>query len=248
VCEVLNVLMGRVGFDPMGTNAPGSFEGFADGRATFFRKLAKNQNKEWFLAHKAEYEEGYAAPMLALVSEAREALDSAYPTFELGAPKVFRLHRDVRFSADKTPYKTHVGGVLVLGGAKVSHAMAAALYVQVGTETFAGAGTYGMDPPALARYRAALLDEDRGPRLAKKVLGLTKKGYTLGAKESLKKVPRGVPEDHPRADLLKQKGLVFLFPPLEPATLTTRALLRTLVRHGRVVAEAVAELAEIAEG
>lgn len=226
----------------------GKFTGFADGRGSFFHKLAKNQNKEWFGAHKAEYEEGFANPMMALVTEVREAIDGSYPEFELGAPKVFRIHRDVRFSSDKTPYKTHVGGVLVLGSAKVSHTMPTALYVQIGQETFAGAGTYGMDPPTLAKYRAALLDDARGAKLAKLVAKLEKKGYALAAKESLKKVPRGVPEDHPRAELLKMKGLVLMFPPLDASEIASRALLRTLVGHAKAVAETVSYVASIVDG
>ncbi len=219
------------------------FTGFADEKGSFFRALAKNQNREWFAAHKADYEVGWSGPMAALLAEARESLDAAYPDFELGPGKVFRLHRDVRFSADKSPYKTHVGGIVPLGNTKFTVDMAAALYVQLGTESFAAAGTYGMAPPALARYREAVLDETSGPELARIVSALEKKGFTLGSMDTLKKAPRGVPVDHPRVELLKRKGLVVMFPALEPGELVSRKVLATLVRHAKAAAPLVRWLA-----
>src|SRR5262249_7550538 len=116
------------------------FEGFADAQMKFFHALAKHQDRDWFAKHKAEYEEGWAKPMAALLAEVAAKLDGAYATVELDAPKVFRLHRDVRFSADKSPYKTNVSGVLVAKrGGKVTESPAA-VYVQLGTESFVGAG------------------------------------------------------------------------------------------------------------
>lgn len=220
-----------------------AFSGFADTKGSFFRALAKNQNREWFAAHKSDYQTGWLEPMEALLAEAREALDSAYPDFELGPGKVFRLHRDVRFSADKSPYKTHVGGIVPLGNTKFTVDMAAALYVQLGTESFAAAGTYGMAPPALARYREAVLDDTSGGELATIVKGLEKKGFTLGSMDTLKKAPRGVPVDHPRVELLKRKGLVVMFPALEPSELVSRKVLTTLVRHAKAAAPLVRWLA-----
>jgi uncharacterized protein (DUF2461 family) len=88
------------------------FEGFADARMKFFHALSKHQDRAWFAGHKAEYEAGWATPMQGLLAEARAKLDSAYPHVELAEPKVFRLHRDVRFAADKSPYKTNVSGVV----------------------------------------------------------------------------------------------------------------------------------------
>src|SRR5947207_12419980 len=71
-----------------GGAAPARFEGFADGDMKFFRALAKHQDRDWFAKHKAEYEEGWAAPMAALLGEVRAAIDSAYPDCELAEPKV----------------------------------------------------------------------------------------------------------------------------------------------------------------
>ncbi|MBK6460486.1 MAG: DUF2461 domain-containing protein [Myxococcales bacterium] len=215
-----------------------SFTGFADTKGSFFQALAKHQDREWFAAHKAEYEAGWASPMATLLAEAREALDGEYPDFELGAPKVFRIHRDVRFSADKSPYKPHASGALSLGHDKVKMDVAVALYLQVGTETFAGAGTYGMEAPALARFRA-VVQSDRGEELTQLLRPLEKKGFTLESMGMLKRAPRGVDPGHPRVELLKRKGLVVVFPALAPEELTSRKALTTLVKHAKAAAPVV---------
>jgi uncharacterized protein (TIGR02453 family) len=203
---------------------PARFEGFADAKMKFFRALAKNQDRTWFAAHKDEYEEGWAKPMAAFLHELRNKIDAAYPDVELSEPKVFRIHRDVRFSADKSPYKTAVSGVITARrGGKVTESPAA-FYVQLGMETFVGAGLYMMDSPTLARYRTALLDDARGGKLAKQVRELEKKGFSTSAGEELKAAPRGVDPAHPRIDLLKKKGLVVSFPPIPSGAITGRGL------------------------
>src|SRR5690242_8529938 len=89
---------------------PAPFEGFADREGRFFRALARNQNRAWFERHRREYETGWLAPMKALLAEVRERIDPFFRRHPLGEPKVFRIYRDVRFSKDKAPYKTHIGG------------------------------------------------------------------------------------------------------------------------------------------
>lgn len=121
------------------------FEGFADQGASFFKRLEKNQNKTWFDAHKAEYEDGWLRPMQALLSEARAALDKAYAHAELGEPHVMRIYRDVRFSKDKSPYKTWIGGGVPLASSGKTRMpdVPSALYFHVGAkELIAGAGLY----------------------------------------------------------------------------------------------------------
>lgn len=217
------------------------FTGFADQAGSFFRRLAKNQDRAWFAAHKAEYEEGWQRPLDALLRDVREAIDGAYPHVDLAEPRVLRIHRDVRFSKDKSPYKTHVaGGVnLAVGDASMTEAPAA-VFLQVGaTEGFGGAGLYAMDPEKLARFRAAVLDDGRGKELARIVSGLEKKGFTLGAAETLKKVPKGVDPDHPRASLLRHKGLVVMYPGFDRAALTSRAVRDWLVKTSKQAAPLV---------
>jgi len=202
------------------------FEGFADGDAKFFKSLAKKNNREWFLAHKAAYEEGWNAPMKLLLEDVRAAIDKAYAHCDLDQPKVFRIFRDVRFSKDKTPYKTHVGGFLPLvrRGKKATD-LPMALYFHVGAdETFAAAGHYMMEPDSLARFRKAVADDKRGKELEKIVAGLVKKGFKPDSHDSYKRVPKGYAEDHPRAEMLKRKGLIATFPAVPKALLTSAKL------------------------
>src|SRR5580765_3376103 len=122
------------------------FTGFADRDARFFKALAKHQDRDWFAAHRDEYEEGWLAPMKALLAEVRTKLVPRYAHEEIAAPKVFRIHRDVRFSKDKAPYKTHIGGYLGIAGSGAGPSGAAALYVHVAPdELFVAAGQYMMD-------------------------------------------------------------------------------------------------------
>ncbi len=225
---------------PKAAAAPAApFEGFADAKLSFFRALAKHQDRDWFAAHKHEYEEGWLAPMHALLGEARELLAPAYGKLQLAEPKVMRIYRDVRFSKDKSPYKTYIGGgVSLLGRGNLGEAPAA-LYLHAGLEMdggragcFGAAGMYGMMPDALARFREALLDDRRGGAIAAVVAQLEKKGFRVTAMETTKKVPRGVDPDHPRAELLKKKGLVVTFE-APAASIPKRALLSWAVGQAR---------------
>src|SRR5437762_1849761 len=100
---------------PRSAAAPAAFAGFSDTRAKFFRELAKHQDRTWFKAHQAEYERLWHEPMQALLEELHARLDPLFRKPRLAPPKIFRLQRDIRFSADKSPYKTHIAGVLHLG-------------------------------------------------------------------------------------------------------------------------------------
>jgi uncharacterized protein (TIGR02453 family) len=219
------------------------FSGFADTRGRFFGELALHNDRGWFEVHRGEYEAGWLAPMRALLAGVRPRLASAYPGQRLGEPKVFRIHRDVRFGRDKTPYKTHVGGLIPVGGPATSRSQVevpVALYFQVGfDELFAGSGLYGMDPATLARHRRAVVDARRGAELGRLVAGLVRKGWALEARESTKRVPAGLDPEHPRADLLRMKGLVAMAPPLERRLLVRRELVDALARRARAAAPLV---------
>jgi uncharacterized protein (TIGR02453 family) len=208
----------------------GTFSGFADTEGKFFKALAKKNDRDWFLAHKAEFEEGWNAPMKALLGELRGIIDAAYERCDLDEPKVFRIFRDVRFSKDKSPYKTHVGGYIPLArqGKKATD-LPMAVYFHVGAgETFAAAGHYMMEKESLQRFRAAIADDKRGKELSRILAALAKKGFVAEAHERSKKVPKGFPEDHPRAELLTYKGLTVSFPPVPKAMLTSPKLVKWL--------------------
>jgi uncharacterized protein (TIGR02453 family) len=209
------------------------FQGFADAKGTFFKRLAKKNEREWFQAHKVEFEEGWNAPMKLLLADVREAIDAKYEHCDLAEPKVFRIFRDVRFSKDKSPYKTHIGGFIPLErkGKKVTD-LPMALYFHVGAdETFGAAGHYMMEPESLERFRAAVADDKRGKELEKILATLAKKGFEADSHERLKRVPKGFPADHPRAEMLKRKGLTVSFPPL-PAGLLAKPKLVAWLAEG----------------
>lgn len=220
------------------------FEGFADAEMTFFHALDAAQDRAWYQAHKGEFERGWAGPMAALLGEVRARLATAYKGFELREPKVFRLQRDVRFSLDKTPYKTAVSGVLSLKGRGAATETPAAVYLQLGLENVAAAGLYGMTGEALEKYRAAVLDARSGAALAKACAAVEALGFTLGAMETLKTAPRGVDKAHPRIELLKRKGLVAMFPALPIASITSRSLVDQVVERAEGAAPVVRWLAQ----
>jgi len=123
-----------------------------------------------------------------------ELLDELAPEF--GATKIFRPYRDIRFSADKTPYKTHIGATL--GGT---------CYVQFSADgVSAGAGMWHLEADELVKYRAAVAGAD-GAELAVIVAVLEKAGVEVHGHNTLKSTPRGYTADHPRIDLLRHKGL-----------------------------------------
>jgi uncharacterized protein (TIGR02453 family) len=215
------------------------FEGFADDEGKFFRRLAKNQNRDWFQAHKEEFESGWNRPMELLVAELREAIDGHYPSCDLGEPKVFRIFRDVRFSKDKSPYKTHIGGYVPTKRGGTAPSGPVALYVHMGTERFAAAGHYVMEGPDLARYRAAVADDARGKELVKILAKLAKKGIRAQSHGEYKRVPKGFDADHPRAELLKYQGLTATLPAIPKGALTSRKLVDWLVKGSKDLAPLV---------
>ena len=222
---------------------PPRFEGFADTRARFFGELILHNDRDWFQAHRTEYERGWLAPMKALLAAVAPRLARAYPAHRIGDPKVFRIHRDVRFSRDKSPYKTHIGGLLPIGlpragGSPVE--VPAALYFHVSAdELFCGAGLYGMDAETLARYRRAVLDSRRGAELGRIAGALERRGYEIAAREQSKRVPRGADPAHPRADLLRMKGLFASGPALDRRLLVREELVGAVAAVARGAAPLV---------
>lgn len=162
------------------------FGGFGEGAIEFYDGLVADNSKAYWTDQRAVYERDVKVPMQALLA-ACEA--------EFGPGKIFRPYRDVRFSADKTPYKTHCG------------ATAGEFYVQVGPDgLLAAGGYYVMAPDQLARYRTAVDDARRGEDLVKRVAALADADLEIRG-ERLKTRPKGVDADHPRLDLLRHKGL-----------------------------------------
>jgi uncharacterized protein (TIGR02453 family) len=216
------------------------FVGFADPNAKFFRLLSKNQDRAWFQAHKAEFETGWQSPMKELLSEVRAGIDRAYQHCDLGEPKLFRLFRDVRFSKDKSPYKTHVAGVIPVSRKGNVTEVPMALYLHVGEpRSFAAAGQYKMDPRSLERYRAAVADDKRGKELKRVLASLTRKGFVVRSHDAYKRMPKGYDPDHPLAEHLLRKGLTVGFPDLLQGILTSPRLGAWIVTQAKLAAPLV---------
>jgi uncharacterized protein (TIGR02453 family) len=164
------------------------FRGFPPAATRFFKELALNQNREWFSEHKAAHEQFVKAPLGALLQTVTARLAST-PLPLVGDPKrsVFRINRDVRFSADKSPYKTNAGGIWSRDGSKTSPGL---VYFQFGAaEIFAAAGFYMPMPEDLHLLRAGMAWDPRGWAAVRK--GLDKQGLTLTTEGALVRVPKG---------------------------------------------------------
>jgi uncharacterized protein (TIGR02453 family) len=165
-----------------------AFRGFPVEALEFYEGLEADNSKAFWQAHRHVYQEAVLAPMTAL-------LDDLAPEF--GEPHIFRPYRDVRFSKDKSPYKTNIGASLASGG-----------YVQLSARGLAaGAGMHEMASDQLVRYRAAVAEHRTGRELERIVADLQRKGIGLHVWDELKTVPKGYPADHPRLDLLRKKNV-----------------------------------------
>ena len=169
-----------------------SFSGFPVAALDFYDDLEMDNTKSFWTAHREIYDECVRAPMLALLAELEP---------EFGPAKAFRPYRDVRFAKDKTPYKTHQGGLVQAGPGSGWYVEVAAPGVRV------SGGWFHADPPRLATLRAAVAQERTGAELASLVASLADAGWQVGG-ETVKTSPRGWPADHPRIDLLRHKSLV----------------------------------------
>jgi uncharacterized protein (TIGR02453 family) len=166
-----------------------TFHGWTDAVLDFYEGLEADNSRTYWQAHKQIYEEQVRAPMLALLDELAD---------EFGEGKVFRPSRDIRFSADKAPYKTQIGATLAGHG-----------YVALSAKGLATAsGTYVFAPDQLTRYRRAVALDLPGEALETVVAGVRAAGLSLTAASTLATAPRGYPRDHARIELLRMKGLV----------------------------------------
>lgn len=164
-----------------------AFRGFPAEALEFFDGLEADNSKAYWEANKATYQRCVRGPMEQLLEELAP---------EFGAGRLFRPYRDVRFSRDKSPYKTNIAAMVGDTG-----------YVSLSTGGLAvGSGAYHLAADQLDRYRRAVADDRTGADLDGVVAGLGP-GFELVAHDTLKTAPRGYAKDHPRIDLLRRKGL-----------------------------------------
>jgi uncharacterized protein (TIGR02453 family) len=210
------------------------FTGFPLWGPQFYAELEESNTRELWARHKEQWEREVRDPMRALVT----ALEP-----EFGPATVFRPYRDLRFSRDKSPYRTHQGAI-------AGPAPGLGYYVRLDAHGLGvGGGFRAHSPDQTSRYRQAVDDDDPGRLLG--ILGtLAGQGYSVeGA--SLKTRPRGYPADHPRIDLLRRKELMVIRDVGTPPWLPTPAALdrvREMWRQVRPLAEWAIENVGPADG
>jgi uncharacterized protein (TIGR02453 family) len=221
---------------------PVPFTGFDRNAMAFWHELAMEMSREWFAANKERYERLWLAPMTALVEDVAARLAPVYAPRKLGPPRALRIYRDVRFAADKTPYKTHIAAVIRMAGKPIGQVGTSVLYVHLGLdEEYVGSGCWKFDAGKLARWRKVVPGKAGGELLA--ILAkLRKAGYAPHSDESYQRVPSGFAPDHPRAELLKMKGLTVPFPEIPAGLLHRPKLADWLYTHARATAPLVSWL------
>ncbi|MGB6975681.1 MAG: DUF2461 domain-containing protein [Terracidiphilus sp.] len=170
----------------------------------FLRNLARNNDREWFLPRKAEYEAELKEPMLAIVRKITEAMMDFAPNHVRPAEKsVFRIYRDTRFSHDKRPYKTHVAAWWSHQG--LEKTSGAGYYFHVSAkEVVIAAGSYMPEKDQLAAIRHWLLDHHEQFRKVIRPAAI-KRAFDEFEGNALTRPPKGFPADHPAMDLVRQK-------------------------------------------
>ena len=194
-------------------NTPEAFTGFRPAALTFLRSLARNNKRDWFEANRERYEADVKRPLAILVEEIDARLGEIAPEM-IGSPKrsIFRIYRDVRFSKDKSPYKTNaaawfyhrdaghaVGTAAVHGGA--------GFYFQIAPRECMVAGGIWMPPTAALKTLRETIAEDPDALTSILKQAAFKRAFgTLSEEAVLKRTPRGFDPDHPAAELLRYKS------------------------------------------
>jgi uncharacterized protein (TIGR02453 family) len=171
-----------------------TFSGFGPKVKRWFEGLEADNSREYFAAHRDVYEDAVRDQMQALLLDLSETFG--------GQVKLFRQHRDIRFSPDKSPYKTNTYGV-VYGSELAAHGLYASISAR---GLVAGSGYHVMARDQLERYRDAVVNDDSGSELVTLAAGAEQAGLELWG-ESLTTAPRGYPKDHERIALLRRKSL-----------------------------------------
>jgi uncharacterized protein (TIGR02453 family) len=209
------------------------FPGFPQEGIDFFRKLARNNRREWFQPRKAIFDEKVKQPMRELVEQVNHALAGFAPEYVTDPDKaIYRIYRDTRFSNDKTPYKDHIAASFHRRTA-MSHSDAGYYFAVSHKEVAIGGGIYMPEREQLLSIRNHIAGHHQDMR---KILSNRTVKRLLGNMqgEQLSRVPKGFCSEHPAADLLRFKQL-FLYIELPPDLATTRALAGEIVKRFKVM-------------
>lgn len=182
------------------------FQGFPKEGLLFLKRLKKNNNRQWFQQHKDEYEQNVKFPMQCLISSLAAEMADAAPEIEFNPKRsIFRIHRDVRFSKNKAPYKTNVAASFDQRAKKKSPVETPGLYVGVEPgNVFIGGGLYMPTGEQLKSIRKSIVDHPAG-YLEVVMNRRFRKEFGGVQGEELQKAPLGYPKDHPMIAHLKHK-------------------------------------------
>jgi uncharacterized protein (TIGR02453 family) len=181
------------------------FNGFPKETVAFFKKLKRNNTREWFAAHKDEFEEDVKFPMQCFIASLTPLFGEFAPEIDIDPKRsLFRIYRDTRFSKDKTPYKTHAAAHFVLRGMPKGLVGSGYYFHVEPGEVFLGAGIYIPDGGQIKKIRAAITAR---PEEFLSIVKEKKFAKRFGALDGtrLQRVPIGYAPDHPMADYLKLK-------------------------------------------
>ena len=211
-----------------------AFGGFPPDALSFLRALTIHQSRDWFQAHREVFTATLHLPMVSLINAvSQELARREVPLKGDGARSLFRMNRDVRFSKDKSPYKTNMGAVLTRDGSKKGLGL---LYLHLDPKgSFVAAGVYMPEPDELRRIRVRIREQPRAFRGAR--ARLLKAKLSFDAEFALKRLPRGF-EDVEAEDLqeaVKLKSLI-----------VSRPLTETALTRGRALVETAADVAQAA--
>ena len=218
------------------------FEGFPPQAFSFFKELYANNRRDWFEGHRQDYSDFILAPARAFTAGLGERLKLIssgieYDTQTNGRGSIERLHRDVRFSKDKSPYKTHLGIVFWEKGKAAKKTEGPGFYFRMDADGGAVfAGMHEFPRPLLQRYRDAVVDDDLGGELHRAVARVTGEGGCQVGGEHYKRMPSGYERNHPRAGLLRYSGLFASSPILDSKSLSNAGSLDTCFGHCRAMA------------
>jgi len=212
------------------------FEGFPQAGLQFLRDLESNNNKEWFEANKDTYTEKLMNPAVKFVAALGERLKNIsdgirYDTRTNGSGSLMRIYRDVRFSPDKTPYKTNISMLFWEGEGKKMQNPAFGFQFQA-HEGGGMSGMFGFDKSMLEAYHQAVVDDVLGAELSDAVQKVKSagEGYEVHGKH-YKRVPRGYDADHPRAEYLLYNGLHAYCPSITPDEMISPDLVDICYTH-----------------
>ncbi|KGM54981.1 hypothetical protein N800_01495 [Lysobacter daejeonensis GH1-9] len=202
---------------------------FSDASFKFLRGLARHNNREWFLSHKADYESHVRAPFQRLLTDLQPALAAISPNFRADSRPVggslFRIQRDTRFANDKAPYKPWQGARLFHERRREVAAPSFYLHLQPG-DCFIGAGLWHPETETVRKVRHFIVDNPGSWKAAAHAPTFRKR-FDLEDSEMLVRMPRGFPDDFEFADDLRRKNFV-AFRALDDDLMTGPRLLQTV--------------------